>query len=444
MSKFNAISIQQHQAARLLTQDYRLTRQNILGDGLKLCRRAKAHNSSNPNTAYIAVKPHEGGYLAKMHDVAKCGNAHLCSYCSGAKAAHMREWINVVFLPEIKCRTLFTGLLTLTAHHKRDTDWTLFVASFYAALEVFANTMRRIFKTIGSLGRIRSMESPVGSNGLHIHMHDLFTYMPGTDIAALRVIALAKWKAALRKFGLHCSKRGVDIKKDGEFAPCYIAKELAAHDTKTDSKSDLVTLFKLLDKSARGDKQAGQDWLRAAKAIQGRDRWNVGQLANKLGILCPSDWKNPAIASMNDSVPVQLIEYPQAHHMLATSPNSERAGLAFILRAARNEATRPGSVQRMALRMCDETIKADIELIKLKNVCRLAEALKAAPEATETLKARHFVRYTFAVAEYRAKTHAYMFPAATAMPVPISTTTPVTASIAPMQIIAPGLELDFA
>lgn len=57
--------------------------------------------------------------------------------------------------------------------------------------------------------------------------------------------------------------------------------------------------------------------------------------------------------------------------MVATSPNSERAGLAFILRAARNEAARPGSVQRMALRMCDETIKADIALIKQKHAYEL-------------------------------------------------------------------------
>ena len=86
---------------------------------------------------------------------------------------------------------------------------------------------------------------------------------------------------------------------------------------------------------------------------------------------------------MNESAPVQLIEYPQSHHMVATSPNSDRAGLAFVLRAARNEAARPGSVQRMALRMCDETIKADIELIKRKNVYRLAEALKAAKKYLE-------------------------------------------------------------
>ena len=450
MSKYNATAIQQHQAAHLLTQHYRAKRENILGDGLKLCQRAKAHNSQTPNTALITVEKKlvkkqvgkemvtELVNVAKMCDVAHCGNAHLCPFCSGFKAAHVRNWLDHVFLPEVKSRGLVTGLMTLTVHHKRESDWSEFVNNFYAALAVFANTMRRNFNAVGSLGRVRAMECPVGSNGLHIHLHDLFTYKPGADIAALGVTALAKWKAALRKFGLHCSKRGVDIKKDGEFAPCYIAKELAAHDTKTDSRSDLVTLFKLLDKSARGDKQAGHDWIRTAKAIQGRDRWNVGQLASKLGIPCPSDWKKSEIVATTDAAAVQVIEYPQSHHMVATSPNSERAGLAFVLRAARNEAVRPGSVQRMVLRMCDETIKADIELIKKKSAYRLAEALKTAPEAVDELTARHFVRYTFAVADHRAKTHAYMFPGAVPVPAPMSTPMPVLAPI------APGLELDFA
>ena len=54
--KYNATSIQQHQASRLLTQHYRATRENILGDGLKLCQRAKAHHSQTPEIALIAVE----------------------------------------------------------------------------------------------------------------------------------------------------------------------------------------------------------------------------------------------------------------------------------------------------------------------------------------------------------------------------------------------------
>lgn len=437
MPKFNATSIQQHQAARLLTQHYRATRENLLGDGLKLCRRAKAHNSTNPDTAYIAVKQTQDGYTTQMHDVAHCGNAHLCPFCSGFKASNMRLWIDHAFLPEVKARGLVCGLMTLTAHHKRESDWGEFAKNFYASLADFANTMRRNFKAIGSLGRVRAMESPVGSNGLHLHIHDLFTYKPGADIDALTAVALTKWKAALRKHGLHCSKRGVDIKKHGDFDPRYIAKELAAHDTKDESKSDLVTLFKLLDKSARGDKQAGQDWIRAAKAIQGRDRWNVGRLAHKLGIPSPSDWKRPEIAPTTDAAPVQLIAYPQSHHMVATSPNSERAGLAFILRAARNEAARPGSVQRMALRMCEETIKADIALIKQKHAYKLAQAITPGmtPEDKQKAAGKQFAHCTFAIAEYRATTYAYVHKAPS-QPAP----TPVAST----PTIAFGLELDFS
>lgn len=436
--KYNAVSIQQHQAARLLTQHYRATRENILGDGLKLCRRAKAHNSAFPDTAYIAVKKTQDGYQAHMHDVANCGNAHLCPFCAGFKASHMRQWMEHVFFLELRNRGLSCGLLTLTAHHKRDCNWTEFVANFYRALEAFGKTMLREMKAVGSVGRVRAMESPVGSNGLHVHVHDLFTYTPGTNIDALTTVALTKWKAALRKHGLHCSKRGVDIKKQGEFDPKYIAKELAAHDSKSETKSDLVTLFKLLDKSARGDKQAGQDWIRAAKAVQGRDRWNVGQLAYKLGIPSPSDWKRPEVVSTTDATSVQLIEYPQSHHMVASSPNSERAGLALLLRAARNEVARPGSVHRMALRLCDETIKAGTERIKLEHVYKLAKALmpSTTDEQKQRLAGKQLAHCTFAIAEYRAATYAYMYPAPKAAP--------AARSVASMPSIAPGLELDFA
>ena len=54
--KYNVTAIRQHQASRLLTRDYLETGKNILGDGLKLCQRAKAHNSQNPSSAIIAVE----------------------------------------------------------------------------------------------------------------------------------------------------------------------------------------------------------------------------------------------------------------------------------------------------------------------------------------------------------------------------------------------------
>ena len=132
--------------------------------------------------------------------------------------------------------------------------------------------------------------------------------------------------------------------------------------------------------------------------------------------------------------------------MVATSPANERAGLAFILRAARNEVARPGSVLRMVDRMCAETMNCEISAIKTKLTTQLAQQLKdAARESADLatfavkkqqLGARFNVRYTYAVAEYRAKTSAYMYPTPKQTPLP----TPVAVG----STIAPKLELDFA
>lgn len=425
----------QQQAARLLNQHYAETKENLLGDGLKLCRRAKAHNSHNPDTAYIEVNSKDGKTYANMRDVAHCGNAHLCAHCSSVKAAHMRDWITEIFLPEIDRRGLSIGLLTLTAHHKRDIDWSDFVDKFYLALSEFRSSTKYNLAALGSLGRIRTMESPVGLNGLHIHMHDLFTYAPGADIKAFEAVALKKWKAALKRFGLKCNGHGVNLRKNGEFDARYIAKEIAAevaaYDTKTESKRDLQTLFQLLDKNRLGDTLAGKDWIRAAKAIQGRDKWNVGQLATKLNIPCPSEWRKPKDRAI-DEEQSQLIEYPQVHHMVATAPTNERAGLAFILRSARSESTHAGSVKRMALRMCEETIKSNIDLIKKKHAHKLADKLQDASTEQEKdkLLSIHVSRCDFEIQDYKKSIKNYMNP------------TPV--NITPVPTLTPGLELDFS
>ena len=256
-----------------------------------------------------------------------------------------------------------------------------------------------------------------------------------TDLDEFQKIVLKHWKAALKKFGLSCNSHGVDIKPEGKFDIGYIAKEMAAYDTKDNSKSDLKNLFQLLDMSAKGDKQASADWIRAARAIQGRDRWNVGQLAKKLGIPCPSEWKKPEGIVKVDPQRL-LISYPQPQHMVATSPANPRAGLAFILRAARNEASRPGTTHRMVLRMCDETIKADVEQIKFRHAKTLAKLIKSSftEEEKEKLCAKIHSHCTFAIAEYRATTYSYMHP----------TPKPAQQVVDDYSDLTPDLELDFS
>ena len=241
--------------------------------------------------------------------------------------------------------------------------------------------------------------------------------------------------------GLDCNSHGINVKPEGKFDPLYVAKEMAAYDTKTgktddeDSEKKNNNLFQLLDSSAKGDKQAGDDWIRAAKAIQGRDRWNVGQLAQKLGIPCTSNWKKPEGIAKIDPQRL-LISYPQPQHMVATSPNNSRAGLAFILRAARNEAARPGTTQRMVLRMCDETIKADVEQIKFRHAKTLAKLIKSSFTADEKEKlcAKIHSHCMFAIAEYRTTTYSYMYPAPK----------PAPQVKEDYSDLIPGLELDFS
>ena len=352
----------------------------------------------------------------------------------------MRGWIELELLPAAKSRNLCLGLLTLTARHRRDCDWSAYVRNFYSALGFFAISMDRAFKKIGYLGRLRTLESPVGNHGIHPHIHDLFTYAPGTDLAKFKEIALKHWKKALKKVGLDCNNHGVNIKPEGKFDPLYVAKEMAAYDTKTgdtddeeDSKNK--NLFQLLDASAKGDTQAANDWIRAAKAIQGRDRWNVGQLAQKLGIPCPSEWKKPEGIAKIDPQRL-LISYPQPQHMIATSPSNPRAGLAFILRAARNEASRRGTTHRMVLRMCDETIKAEVEQIKDRHAKTLAKLLKSSftDQEKERMCAKIYSHCNFAIAEYRATTYSYMHPAPK----------PAPQVQEDYSDLIPGLELDFS
>lgn len=97
----------------------------------------------------------------------------------------------------------------------------------------------------------------------------------------------------------------------------------------------------------------------------------------------------------------------------ATAPTNERAGLAFLLRAAVSESTHPGSVKRMALRMCDETIKSNIDLIKRKHAKKLAHKLKEASTEKEQdkLVSTQTSKCNFEIDEFNAKIHAYMNPA---------------------------------
>jgi hypothetical protein len=445
--RYHEIQIRQHQAARLLARNFKNTNSSIIGSGLMLCRRCKWFHTTDPDNARIDVfEDKDGRYVAHMRDVATCGNAHLCPYCGLVLALHNSAWIEQVLVPAVEVSNKTMSLLTLTAFHQRESDWTGFAKNFFLALSTFYKNMRRDLAAIGFIGRYRGLESPVGPNGLHLHPHDLLVHEPGADLKAFYTIADRKWREALKKHGLRCNRHGVHLKEPGTFDPRYIAKEVASHDSKDKSDYGLRVLPELLSLAARGNEQAGKDWIRAAHALQGRDRWNIGMLANKLGIPAPSDWQPPVEPLM----PVKSITYPQVHHMHATSPSNPRAGLAFILRAAAQEARsgKDGKTADMALRMCLETIHADIDELKHKHAHKLAEAIKKTNAATDgerqKLAARHLVYWMQDVADYKRETHARLFPAPAMLPLPpLWGPAPDVPDAPPPLVLEFGQELEF-
>lgn len=384
--KLNQTAKRLNEATRLIMNNFKETGESIEGSSIIGCGRWKKYTSENQENAEIAVTLEDGFTVARMHDHFTCNNYKFCPTCARAGAAKMRDYITVAFVPAVQTKKLALAMMTLTASHKRDCDWKKDIADpFFEAVRIFGKNMKHDYKKIGAEGQFRAMESPVGPNGLHLHIHDELAYCPGANLEEFAASASKKWKAACKQVGLYCNDHGLHLTKD--FNPCYIAKdetqkeseatafELAAYDAKT--KGHTKTLFELLDQSAKGDEQAGQDYVRACIALQGRARWNIGGLAKKLDIAAPSAWKRPAEGQAADSkpAPAMVIAYPIGDHLVATAPEQERPALAMILRAARQELRRPGSTTRMVNALCTEVVNRKIDEIKRKYAKRVAKRL---------------------------------------------------------------------
>jgi hypothetical protein len=384
----------------------------------------------------------------------------------------MREYITDVFVPAVAANGYSLLMLTLTAWHERDCDWREDnVIPFFKAVTLFSRRMHKAYKAIGCPGQLRSIENPVGENGLHLHIHDELPFKLGADLISFEEKARKTWKAALKEVGLHCNTNGLNLTLD--FDPNYVAKdetlskkksketafELAAYDTKSDNKNK--TLFQLLDACAKGNEEAGKDWIRAVTALQGRSRWNIGQLAQKLGIPSPSEWRNHAnkgIATATTPKPAILVAYPIEDHLVATNPDNPRPAMALILRAARQEPTNPGSVLKMINALSNEVINNKILLIRRKFAKKISVKLDALwrEPIHESLKiiyrnnilATEFKYMQITISEYEEHNKLLNPVYANAQraiwfPAPITQVAPVVNLFVPLPNMKPNTELEF-
>ena len=344
-------------AARLSVGYYNAHGVNQRGSSVAGCGRWKAYGRDI--TVAEIVVDQDG---PKFDGHFKCGNVWTCDRCARARVSQARSWIRAALIPAFEVNNLGAAMMTFTMAHTYAGCWKQSIALLHEAYKLFDKNMSRRYKLIGSIGKLKSLEAPIGINGIHGHFHVLISHTAGVDMSTFETVARREWESAVSQVGGQCNDHGFDLKLDAMadyLAKQEVAHEMSNHDTKKTRRKGLL-LGQLLDRAARGDTKASAEWLRAIDALQGRSRFHAGDLAKKLGIPNCTDWEDEerqeeraeAIADLPEPV---RIAYPLRDHLKATRPDSPRPGLAMILRAARGADA--GKVHSMVEALCKDVDK---------------------------------------------------------------------------------------
>lgn len=349
-------------ASRLIAGYYNVHGENLRGSSVVGCGRWKAYGRDTTNAE---IRIDQDGPRFDGHF--KCGGVWTCDHCARARVSQTRSWIRAGLIPALEAHNLDAAMITLTMAHSYAGDWKLSIDLLHAAYKLFDKNMARHYKKLGCYGKLKSLEAPVGVNGIHGHFHILITHLKGVDLAMFERKAREEWEKAVATVGGQCNDHGFDLKLSAMadyLAKQELAHEMSNHDTKKARKKGLL-LGQLLDRAARGDTKASAEWLRAIEALQGRSRFHAGDIATKLGIPNCTDWKDEERqeerAELNADMPEPIrITYPLRDHLKATRPDSKRPALAMILRAARDGES--DKVCRMVNALC-----AEIDIREMEN-----------------------------------------------------------------------------
>lgn len=356
-------------ASRLMADHWRKTEKNLKGSSVLGCGRWRNYGA-DPNIAEIEV-PSFGAPRMLGHFL--CKSAWSCDHCSKSRVSQTRSWIRAAMIPAMDSNNLEGGLLTFTLSHTYTEDWAKVIDRLFKAYTLFDRRMAKWYKKLGCYGKLKSLEAPIGVNGLHGHLHVLMTYKKGSDLTGLEEAMTKAWLKAVEEVGGSASEEhGFDFKPNclNEYAAkLETSHEMASHGTKAARSKGKLT-GQLLDRAALGDIKAGEEWLRAMEALGGRMRFHAGNLPKKLNIPCPSEWEDEVRRKELDDIAAEKpapkrITYSQRDHLKATGPDAGRSGLAIILRSARsgNEA----KVREVVAALCSE-----VERIKTKNAMKFS------------------------------------------------------------------------
>ena len=62
-------------------------------------------------------------------------------------------------------------------------------------IQLFDKNMSRRYKLIGSIGKLKSLEAPIGINGIHGHFHVLISHTAGVDMSTFETVARREWES---------------------------------------------------------------------------------------------------------------------------------------------------------------------------------------------------------------------------------------------------------
>ena len=325
-------------ASRLMADHWNATGKNIKGSSVLGCGRWRKYGV-NPDIAEIEV-PAEGA--PRMVDHFLCKATWACEHCGAIRAAQMRSWLRAELLPAMEKANLSGALVTFTLSHSYADDWAKVVDLLSDAFKRCDKRMAKWYKKVGSVGKVKALEAPIGLNGLHPHLHVLLTYKKGADLIGIESAMRAAWSKSVAELGGNVNNHGFDFKPD--CANDYLAKRATAHELSAQgtkkSRGKGKLLGQVLDSAALGDKKASEEWIRAQIALGGSKRFQAGGLPKKLGITCPSKWEDEEhlskLEAKKEALPEPVrITYPQCFHLKATGTGHKRPGLAIILRSAR-------------------------------------------------------------------------------------------------------------
>lgn len=262
-----------------------------------------------------------------------CGSVWACPVCSAkiqerrrVELAHMIDWAWGQHLQPM--------LVTLTAPHRRDQSLSDLRAMQAKALRDLRAGKGGIAmrQTLGYRGLVRGLELTYGSNGWHLHTHEMWLVDLHQDADEAREIILKRWRAACAKAGLldlsdaaqvaAFDEHAVDVKGRCS-ASDYLVKmddsrhwgadrELAKASSKKGKKSGQHP-FGLLADAADGCVRSGRlfveyaavmkgaaqlYWSRGLKALVGVDEISDEAIAERaddeailLGRLLPAQWE---------------------------------------------------------------------------------------------------------------------------------------------------------